>query len=286
MNEHIAPRTYELVFELDRYRTCPTCRQRTFHLRSEYPTTSREFSVLQTIWCTSCGSGYAENAEPVVDKYYSSDYGAGRGDRSGSPAEFFAPNAKNGYFHRAWSHVRILKEIGVRYRSVVDFGAGHGAFLHVSGAERKLAIEPDGHCKPYLDHIGAERVDLAALEERSVDLAYASHSIEHLTHKSMNSIVEKLIAALRVGGHFLVEVPPGMFTRCNYRGDSDPHTMFFSPEGIREVLRRDDTAIVYNKCLAPNPWPVRSTPIYTPDETDAFASDTRGAICVVAKKIR
>ncbi|WP_156912339.1 class I SAM-dependent methyltransferase [Roseibium algicola] len=286
MNDQAKTKNYELVFELDRHRTCPTCRERTFHVRSDYPTTSREFSVLQTIWCTSCGSGYAENADLVIEKYYKSDYGAGRGDRSGSPKEFFAPDNRNGYFHRAWSHVRILKEVGANCRSVVDLGAGHGAFLHVCGAQDKLAIEPDDHCKPYLEYIGAKRVNINDLEERSLDLAYASHSIEHLTHKTLNSTVENLIGALRLGGHILVEVPPGMFTRCVYKGDNDPHTMFFSPEGIRKVLRRDDTVIVFNKCLAPNPWPIRNSPIYAPDEMDEFASDTRGAICVVAKKIR
>lgn len=286
MDQQIKPKTHELVFELDRYRSCPSCRQKTFHLRSEYPTTSRKFSSLHTAWCTRCGSGYAENAEAVIDEYYNSDYGAARDDRHVSPAEFFNPSVKNGYFHRAWSHVRILKEAGAAYQSVVDFGAGHGAFLHVSGAAQKFAIEPDAHCQPYLDHIGAERITLDSIEENSVDLVYSSHSVEHLTHKTLNHTVEKLIAALRVGGHMLVEVPPGMFTRCLYRGDQDPHTLFFSPEGIREVLRRDDTVIVYNKCLAPNPWPVRSVPVYAPDETDAFANDTRGAICVVAKKIR
>jgi hypothetical protein len=283
--EMSAPATYELPFEEDRRMTCVVCRRRSLHMRSYYPTSSGVFADLRTLWCVKCGSGYAENSEPVIEEYYGAVYGTWRGDRSGSPEEFFSPDTKNGYFHRARSHVRILNSLGARYNRVLDFGAGHGAFLHVSGAREKFAVEPDVHCKPYLDFISAKTVSLDDVPERSIDVAYASHSLEHLTNHTLNPTVEKLIAALRVGGLLLAEVPPGMFTRCTYRGDADPHTLFFSPEGIRETLRRKDTTVVFNKCLAPNPWPLRTALVYEPGARDDFAVDTRGAICVVVKKV-
>jgi len=269
---------------------CPICRHDAPVAASRYPTAKTDrFSKAIVLWCTRCGSRHVPEGDRLLGDYYRLDYATtNRGDRDIAPDAYFGEDAENpkltGYFRRAEAHFRLLKEHGARFDRVLDFGSGPGYFLKVAAPNQAFAVEPDEASHKYLHYLGATRIDTDGLGEAQFDVIEASHSIEHLTGDTLHSNIDYLVCALKPGGLMLVEVPQGGFSRLQITARHAPHTLFFTPQGIREALTRPGLDLLRTETRTLIDAELHPAPIYTPDPEDRFASSRGGDIVVILRK--
>lgn len=273
--------------------SCPFCRQESVDHVSRYQSVAGKgiFHSALICWCSKCGSGYVLEGDKLLGNYYAVDYAnLNRKDRDVDPETYFSDAHRDSsgsiqrYFERANSHLGLILEAGGKMDTVLDFGSGPGYFLFASQAKEKLAIEPDTKSGKYLDYIGARVVSLNDLQPESLDVIEASHSIEHLTGETVESTVATLVRALKPGGVMLVEVPQGGISYLDLPHRHEPHTLFFTPEGLRSLLTIDGTSIVMAKTRSQIDYSPSPKAIYRPDPDDLFASVRRNGLTVILRK--
>lgn len=272
---------------------CPFCRSTGVTHVTRYPGNLRGgiFEAALVCWCSRCGCGFVPEADRLLGDYYVNEYAkTNRRDRELEPSIYFSdahrevsPALKR-YFSRATDHLEMIRKANGVLGRVLDFGSGPGYFLHLSGAAEKYAIEFDERSKKYLDFLGAKLLNPESLEPESMDVIEASHVMEHLSSETVRETAETLVRALRPGGLLLAEVPNGGLSYLQIAHKHEPHTLFFTPEGLRSLFNIEGTSLVAATArssveIAPNP-----DAIYQPDSQDLFASCRRGGLTVVIRR--
>lgn len=231
----------------DRVAPCPACGSEEGQGVLRYPSKREQWAALSIFECTGCGFGYVPALHFDLASYYSEEYGekSQRRHRLPPPAELFAgaDQEKRPFITRARKHNEILGRHRERFERVLDFGPGVGAFLHYCSAAEKLAVELDQISFPYLDHLGVRRIDPDRIDELTgtLDLVIASHFVEHLLWNELDSYLRRVVALLKPGGLFLVEVPEWGLVHTRKlpkRQGHEPHTLFFSPRSLLSFLSR------------------------------------------------
>ncbi|MGR3466838.1 MAG: methyltransferase domain-containing protein [Shimia sp.] len=281
---------------LTHVRICPACGERSVTHESDYPSKVMPFANQIVLYCSACGTGHVYDSAPLLEGYYTVDYATkNRSDRGVSPKVYFteAHRAKTrsiqNYYTRAQSQIELLCAHGGKLEHVLDYGSGPGYFLHSSKARHKYAYEPDELSRKYLDYLGvAQFRTLEELPKNRFDCIVASHSIEHLVPEELDETLVTLMHGLVPGGRFLIEVPQGGHSFLHLAGSrQDPHTLFFTPEGLhRAVARAGQEAgceILFAKALAKPRIPRRKEAVYTPSN-DPFFNANRGRLTVICGK--
>ena len=270
----------------------PFCWRNATWSLAAYPAEPKSiFTGATTMWCGYCGSGYVPDADGLLDGYYACAYAeSGRSDRFIEPERYFASltetRSPTAYFaHRSLSHLLLLRRLGAVFDDVLDFGSGPGAFLHLSDARRKVAVEPDEYCAQHLAYIGAEVVNETDLAQESLDVIAASHVIEHLTTTTLHHTLARLYRALRVGGLILIEVPNGGLSHLILPGMHEPHALFFTPQGAERAFTRQHVRIEFKRPQGPaDVGRPNKAAIYRPDPGDLFRSTAHGSILMILRK--
>lgn len=267
---------------------CPVCAEAAVQWASAYPSSIRRFRMAVALFCSHCGSGFVPGADELVADYYAYEYAKkNRGDREGDPVAYFRDlgSLNAPYAGRAKHQIAALRAQGARFGRVLDYGSGPGYFLFLCKPEQGFAVELDTCSDKYLAYIGARKIDPAVIPKRSYDIIVASHVIEHLTETTLARTLRSLVGALDNGGVLLIEVPTGLHGTLSIRRDESPHTLFFSPHGIREAVRRAGGKIVdcYERVESGNEA-VRDRPIYRPDQGDSFACSLGDGLTVIARR--
>lgn len=189
------------------------------------------------------------------------------------------------YFSRSMRHVELLRSLDVSLSDVLDFGSGPGYFLHCCKPDQAYAFEPDNASQKYLDFLGAKVFQsLDAIPPSSMSAIVSSHSLEHLPAERLIPTLQVLLAALKVGGKLLIEVPHGGNSFIHHPEiRQEPHTLFFTPQGIVEAVRRAGGTVVFNAAAAKNAMPIRKDRIYTP-KGEGFYQERRGSLVVVCTR--
>lgn len=208
-----------------------------------YPSLNKMFRYSYVYGCKNCGISYLKKSSVDIGEYYSAEYAkSNRRDRNVEPEIYFTSEHEatvSKYFKRVYRHISYIKDIfDKKINNVLDFGSGPGYFLYAIDAINKYAIEPDTLSKKYLDFIGAKLVDLKELDNRCMDIVYASHSLEHLYIEDIKNIMSDFIRVLDDNGIFLAEVPCGNILRHNIYTKHDPHTIFFTMESMEIILKK------------------------------------------------
>jgi 2-polyprenyl-3-methyl-5-hydroxy-6-metoxy-1,4-benzoquinol methylase len=269
--------------------SCPVCEANAIRHSAAYPSNVTKFRTAIIMYCSECGSGFTPDAGRILESYYEREYAtANRKDRDMPAEEYFnqtSPETRyRHYFERAEAQVAALSKHGANFDRVLDYGSGPGYFLHVSKAAKKYAVELDEHSDKYLDFLGAERISSEMLHGREFDVIVASHVIEHFTAETLKPNVRAMADALTAGGLLLVEVPHGGHTFAALDSRQDPHTLFFSPEGIWRTVEAAGLSIVSaypreKREVAPHP-----SPIYAPSPDNDFFQTRCVGLTVIAKK--
>lgn len=270
---------------------CLVCKARAIEFESDYPSLVEPFASQKVVYCTACGSGTVPGSRSLLKDYYLAEYATlNRGDREAEPQIYFSDkyraNSKtiSFYFARAVRHVETLKAFGVQMNDVLDFGSGPGYFLFASNAKNKYAYEPDTMSEKYLKFLGAKRFNgLPEVSSAQYDGIVASHSIEHLVPEDLLDTLSRLLLCLKPNGRILIEIPHGGHSFVHLTAQQDPHTIFFTPEGVIRAITRAGGRVLYHTQTAAAIPLARSNPIYQPTG-QAFFSERRGSLVIVAEK--
>lgn len=269
---------------------CLVCGSNAVRYESDYPSNVEPFASKQVVYCTDCGSGTVPGSAALLQSYYEVDYATlNRRDREAPPEQYFSTEFRDSskkiarYFSRGTRHVDTLKSFGVTLDDVLDYGSGPGYFLHVSGATRKYAFEPDSKSAKYLEYLGAKRFSqVGEISQYKYDGIVASHSIEHLVPEELTKVLGILLNSLKENGKLLIEVPHGGHTYLHLDARQDPHTIFFTPEGICRAVEVAGGRVLYHTTAAKTVAPLRADPIYTP-KAKPFYKEQRGSMVVVCE---
>lgn len=276
----------------DSVQPCPVCARHAPLFAAPYPSRDAAFRKALIVFCQACGSGFVPQAARLVDGYYAQQYAAtNRKDRDISPEEYFKPDALTNYpglgryFARATAQVQSLRAHGANFDRTLDYGAGPGYFLFQSGATERYAVELDEASDKYLSFIGAKKIDPDALPRNFFSVILASHVVEHFTAEDLQKRLAQMAGALRPGGMMLIEVPQGGHSYLVLGTKQDPHTLFFTPQGIQEAIAHTGLKILAAYTRAKGVVPLNKAAIYRPDPANAFFSTQSGGLTVIAQRL-
>ncbi len=114
--------------------------------------------------------------------------------------------------------------------TVLDLGAGWGSFINQVKAARRIAVDqwPElaRHLAPGVEaHVG-DVTNLDFLAERSVDFAFASNLLEHLTREQNAALLKALRPRLTAGGTLNLVQPNFRYCAPQYFDDFTHVTVF------------------------------------------------------------
>lgn len=265
---------------------CPCCK--TYHgsYASRYPVTREKlFNHAVIIWCTYCGSGFVPGADSLLGDYYVEDYAAeNRGDRGSDPVAYFDDiSPESNYVRRVKTHLDLFAKHETEMGAVLDFGSGPGYFLKSAQAREAYAIEPDAQSHKYLAHLGAKLTTVEGLQPDMFDAIEASHVIEHLTLTTLDKTMAALVQSLKPTGKMIIEVPNGGLSYLRLPVRHEPHTLFFTPKGITEVIERHGLKILEAKGRGLEDMPAQMKAIYKRPH-DAWLGSARKALTIICRK--
>ena len=270
---------------------CPVCHSMgQLDWASAYPSDVKRFRMGVVYYCTGCGSGHVIDGDRLLENYYPNEYAtSNRKDRHLNPKNYFEnlydlPKLKR-YFNRAEAQISSLRSYGASFKRVLDYGSGPGYLLYTSKAKEPYAVEFDKESDKYLKYLGAIKLNPNELPENFFDVIVASHVVEHFTLTNLHINLINMVRALKKNsGLILVEVPQGGHSYLKLEARQDPHTLFFTPEGIYSAVKKANADIV---AAYPRGIPeVEEHPhkIYTPTLQDKFFKTRKGGLTVIAKR--
>lgn len=114
--------------------------------------------------------------------------------------------------------------------TVLDLGAGWGSFINQVRANRRVAVDlwPElaRHLAPGVEaHVG-DVTQLDFLDDRSVDFAFASNLLEHLTREQNEALLRALAKKLATGGTLNLVQPNFRYCAPHYFDDFTHVTVF------------------------------------------------------------
>lgn len=267
---------------------CPVCLYPGIAWVSAYPSTTSRFRMATLLCCEECGSAFVPEGERFIDGYYEEEYArSNRRDRDLAPEAYFRSQDDRvlaNYFARADAHISLLRDQGASLENLLDYGSGPGYLLFRAQPAHGFAVEPDIRSRKYLEFLNAEVLPADQLGDARFDAIVASHVIEHLTGKTLDTTLASIAAALKPGGHLLVEVPNGGHSYLSIVARHEPHTLFFSPEGLVTALRRAGLKILVAGARGLEDLPERENPIYAPPSDSDFGVQNRDQLFVIATR--
>lgn len=106
---------------------------------------------------------------------------------------------------------------------VLDLGAGYGDFINSVTASRRIALDMwpgmRQHVAPDVETIVGPVEDLTAIEDGSVDFAFASNLFEHLSQQALVSTLSSLKAKLSDRGRLTILQPNYRYAFREYFDD-------------------------------------------------------------------
>ncbi len=132
----------------------------------------------------------------------------------------------------------VARDVGP-VESVLELGPGFCDFINQFPAAVKIAIDLNPEMRafaaPGVDFRVGDAAELAGIPERGVDLIFASHFLEHLTHARAARLLERVRRALRPGGRLVLLQPN--FRLCPEHYFDDPtHRTAFSDADLANLL--------------------------------------------------
>ena len=268
---------------------CPVCESSDAltRVKLQYPySLSWVFKYANVQGCLNCGCSFVVKLGLSLARYYTTGYAKFSGrTHATDPQSFFSELAPARALRRSRRHIALIQANVANAERVLNFGAGFGMTLHLLDPKEKYAIELDNTAQTYLLHQNARMVTLDNLPIAYFDVVIASHSFEHLWWSDLNSTLEKLKLSLKPGGYLLCEVPSGdLLQICLPHVRHEPHTMFFTLEGLDVLIRRHGLKRVHLAAVSKD-VPVQRRDIwYDSSEKPRPYNSNPGGLTILAKK--
>lgn len=122
---------------------------------------------------------------------------------------------------------------------VLELGCGYGHFINHIRGSRRIALDSwQGAAEflaPGVESVCANATDLSAVEDDSVDFAFASNLFEHLAQDEFRSVLSQLRRKLRKGGTLGIIQPNYRFAYREYFDDYT-HVAIYSDRSLCDFL--------------------------------------------------
>lgn len=141
----------------------------------------------------------------------------------------------------------LEKYIGDSCDAVIDIGCGYGDFINNVKAKKKYAIDlnPDaaGYLSESVNFHSTKVTDLSHIEDASIDVAFSSNLLEHLSDDELSIAASEFLRILRPGGLFITMQPNFYYAYREYFDDFT-HKKVFSHESLVDFFRANDFELV------------------------------------------
>lgn len=122
---------------------------------------------------------------------------------------------------------------------VLELGAGYGHFINNIRCRRKIALDSwpgmPAFLKPDVEGIVSGATDLSAIDNATVDFAFASNLFEHLTQDQLAVTLEQLRHKLKTSGTLNILQPNYRFAYREYFDDYT-HVAVYSDLSLVDFL--------------------------------------------------
>ena len=123
--------------------------------------------------------------------------------------------------------------------TVLDLGCGYGDFINHVIAKRRIALDlwPEfvTHIGPGIETLVASLTDLSALEDGTIDYAFASNVVEHVTKDEFASLLACLKTKLSARGRLTLIQPNYRYASAEYFDDYT-HVSIWSHVSLADFL--------------------------------------------------
>lgn len=123
---------------------------------------------------------------------------------------------------------------------VLDIGAGYGQFINNVSARRRIAIDAwagmPAHLDPGVEAFIGDAAELSAIDDGSVDYAFASNIFEHLSQEKVAAVLAKLKRKLSPKGVLTILQPNYAYAYREYFDDYT-HCSVWSHVSLADFLQ-------------------------------------------------
>ncbi|MET3479780.1 class I SAM-dependent methyltransferase [Variovorax atrisoli] len=141
----------------------------------------------------------------------------------------------------------LEKYIGTSCEVVIDIGCGYGDFINNVNAQKRYAIDlnPDaaGYLIDSVEFRSTQVTDLSCIADASVDIAFSSNLLEHLSDDELTLAASEFQRILRPNGLFITMQPNFYYAYREYFDDFT-HKKIFSHESLADFFRSSDFELV------------------------------------------
>ena len=134
----------------------------------------------------------------------------------------------------------LEKYIGESSDSVVDIGCGYGDFINNVNAKNKYAIDLNPSAAGYLEKsvkfYSTKVTDLSCIKDSSIDIAFSSNLLEHLTDDELVEAASEFWRILKPDGLFITMQPNFYYAYREYFDDFT-HKKVFSHESLKDFFQ-------------------------------------------------
>jgi SAM-dependent methyltransferase len=130
---------------------------------------------------------------------------------------------------------------------VLDLGCGYGEFINNVVARRRIGLDMwegmPAHLAAGVEPIVGSVTDLSAIEDGSIDFAFASNLFEHITQADFAAVLAALAAKLSARGTLTILQPNYRFAHREYFDDYT-HISVYSHIGIADFLTANGYEVI------------------------------------------
>lgn len=141
----------------------------------------------------------------------------------------------------------LEKYTGSPCDTAIDIGCGYGDFINNVKAKKKYAIDlnPDaaGYLVDSVQFHSTKVTDLSCIADASIDIAFSSNLLEHLSDDELSVAAAEFLRILRPGGLFITMQPNFYYAYREYFDDFT-HKKVFSHESLVDFFRANDFELV------------------------------------------
>ena len=131
--------------------------------------------------------------------------------------------------------------------TVLDLGCGYGDFINHVIAKRRIALDlwPEfvTHIAPGIETLVASLTDLSALEDETIDYAFASNVVEHVTKEEFASLLACLKKKLSARGRLTLIQPNYRYASAEYFDDYT-HVSIWSHVSLADFLTANGYEVI------------------------------------------
>ncbi len=121
----------------------------------------------------------------------------------------------------------------------LELGAGYAHFINNVCSQKRIAIDTweglKDHAAPGVETLIQTVCDLSAIESASVDFAFASNLVEHLTQEQFAVLLQQLRQKIKPGGTLTLVQPNYRFAYREYFDDYT-HVAVYSDRSLCDFL--------------------------------------------------